>query len=70
MKTLELTFNAEFGTARIAIRNPKEPIDPAQVKAVMNQIVTADVFKSANGDLISPKSARVIDRETQDIELP
>jgi hypothetical protein len=70
MKTLELTFNAEFGTARIAIRNPKEPIDPAQVKAVMNQIVTADVFKSANGDLISPKSARIIDRETQDIELP
>jgi Protein of unknown function (DUF2922) len=70
MKTLELTFNAEFGPARISIRNPKEPIDPAQVKAVMNQLVTVNVLKSSNGDLISPKSARVIDRETQDIELP
>jgi hypothetical protein len=69
MKTLELTFNAEFGTARIAIRNPKEPIDPAQVKAVMNQLVAADVFQTSNGDLVSPKSARVIDRETQDIKL-
>ncbi|OAT74128.1 DUF2922 domain-containing protein [Parageobacillus thermoglucosidasius] len=70
MKTLELTFNAEFGTARISIRNPKEPIDPTQVKAVMNQLVATDVFKSPNGDLVSPKSARVISRETQDIELP
>jgi hypothetical protein len=70
MKTLELTFNAEFGTARIAIRNPKEPIDSAKVKAAMNQLVVADVFKTSNGDLVSPKSARVIDRETQDIELP
>jgi hypothetical protein len=70
MKTLELTFNAEFGTARIAIRNPKEPIDSAKVKAAMNQLVVADVFKTSNGDLVSPKSARVIDRETQDIVLP
>uniref|UniRef100_C5DB21 DUF2922 domain-containing protein n=1 Tax=Geobacillus sp. (strain WCH70) TaxID=471223 RepID=C5DB21_GEOSW len=70
MKTLELTFNAEFGTARIAVRNPKEPINPAQVKAAMNQLAAANVLKSANGDLLSPKSARVIDRETQDIELP
>jgi hypothetical protein len=70
MKTLELTFNAEFGPARISIRNPKEPIDPSQVKTVMNQLVAANVLKSSNGDLISPKSARVIDRETQDIELP
>lgn len=70
MKTLELTFNAQAGPARILIRYPKEPVDPVQVKTVMNQLVAANVFMTGNGELASPKSARIIDRETQDIQLP
>ncbi|QIZ69125.1 DUF2922 domain-containing protein [Geobacillus subterraneus] len=70
MKTLELTFNAEAGPAKLTVRYPKEPVDPAQVKAVMEQLVAANVFMTGNGELVSPKSARIIDRETQDIELP
>jgi len=70
VKTLELTFNAEGGPAKISIRYPKEPVDPAQVKAVMEQLVAAKVFMTGNGELVSPKSARIVERETQNIELP
>ncbi|MBU8919122.1 DUF2922 domain-containing protein [Bacillus sp. FJAT-29953] len=69
-KTLELMFGTEFGkTARIAVENPKEPIDEAAVKQSMEQIIAADVFTSASGRYVSSKGARVIDRNVVEYEI-
>ncbi len=68
-KTLELNFNAEFGSAKVSVRNPKESLTPTEIKAAMDQIILADVFFSNDGKLVSAKSARMIDRTTQDIEF-
>jgi hypothetical protein len=35
----------------------------------MDEIVVSDAFMTTNGNLISAKGARMIDRTTQDIEL-
>lgn len=69
-KTLELLFGTEFGkTARLAVENPKEPVDAAAVKLSMEQIVAADVFTSSSGKYVSAKGARVIDRNVTDYEI-
>lgn len=70
-KTLEMNFDTEFsGSAKITVRNPKDTLTPTEIKAAMDQIVLADAFISTTGKLVSPKSARYIDRTTADIELP
>ena len=68
-KTLELNFNAELGSAKISVRNPKEFLTPAEIKAAMDQMVLANVFVTGKGNLVSVNNARMIDRTTQDIEL-
>ncbi|OKL35330.1 DUF2922 domain-containing protein [Domibacillus mangrovi] len=68
-KVLELNFQAQDGTANVSIRNPKEPIDPVQVKAAMEQIIAANVLYSTKGELTGVIGARIIDRNTQEIEL-
>ena len=69
-KSLELTFVTDSGKlSRLSIDNPKEPIDPAAVKLAMEQIVAADVFESGNGHFVSPKEARVIERNVTAYEL-
>jgi len=69
-KTLELNFNAESGSAKISVWNPKESLTPAEIKDAMEQLILADVFYSTNGKLVSAKDARIVDRTTQDIVLP
>ncbi|NEX80243.1 DUF2922 domain-containing protein [Bacillus thermocopriae] len=69
-KTLELEFGTEFGkTARISVDNPKEPIDEAQLKLSMEQIIASDVFFTATGKLAVAKGARVIDRNVVEYEI-
>ena len=69
-KTMELNFDAEFGSAKITIKNPKESLTPAEIKTAMEQMVQANTFETGKGYLVSAVSARVIDRTTSDIELP
>lgn len=68
-KTLELNFNGELGPVKISVKNPKDTLTPAEVKAAMDKMVLANVFTSANGNIVSAASARVVDRTTQDIVL-
>jgi hypothetical protein len=69
-KTLELNFDAEFGAAKISVKNPKEPLTPAEIKTAMDAMVQSNAFSSAKGSLVKANSARVIDRTTEDIVLP
>lgn len=69
-KSLELVFVTELGkTARISIEQPKEPIDPIEVKQAMEQIIAANAFYTTNGNLTSVSSARMIERNVTDYEL-
>jgi hypothetical protein len=69
-KTLELQFSTEMGgTARVAVDNPKEPIDPAVVKQAMTEILAAGAFFSTTGNLVAVKGARVIERNVTDYEI-
>jgi Protein of unknown function (DUF2922) len=68
-KTLELTFDGEFGPVKISIRNPKDSLTPAEIKAAMDKMVLANTFTSTNGSLVGTKSARLVDRTTADIVL-
>lgn len=68
-KTLELNFDGEKGSVKVPIRNPKEPLNPAEIKAAMEKMVQANIFVSGNGDLVGVNSAKLVERSTQDIEL-
>ena len=69
-KTLELRFNNAVGKiTRLTVDNPKEPIDPFAIKAVMDQIITANVFGGLNGDLVSVNEARLVEHNVTEYEL-
>lgn len=67
---LELYFETQMGgVEKIVVREPGESLTPAEVKAVMEELVTADIFATRSGGLLSPKSARYVERSVQDIEF-
>jgi hypothetical protein len=69
-KTLELQFVTENGkVARLAVDNPKEPIDQSAVKQSMDQIITSGVFYTVNGNFVSAQGARIIERNVTDYEI-
>ncbi|MFC4558199.1 DUF2922 domain-containing protein [Virgibacillus kekensis] len=70
MKKLELKFlNADGKLVTYSLEQPVEPVDPATVKSAMNTIIAQNAFTSSGGDLVSVKSARVVERNVVDIDL-
>lgn len=69
-KTLELVFTTEMGNqARMTIDDPVEPIDIEQVKNVMQQIISANVFFGNGGNFVSPYQARLVERNVVEYEI-
>ncbi|MDR4938981.1 DUF2922 domain-containing protein [Rossellomorea marisflavi] len=69
-KALELIFRNEMGKlATISVIGPKEPVDPATVKAAMENLIAKDVFGSSGGSLVSIEGARIVERNVTDYEL-
>lgn len=69
-KTLEMLFTNEDGkAATISIDSPKEPIDPVAVAAAMDTIIAANVFLTTGGDLVSKRSARIVERNVDDVTI-
>lgn len=69
-KTLELNFVTDTGkSANVTVDSPKEPIDPAHVKLAMEQVIASNAFYSVNGNLVSAKGARVVERNVVEYEL-
>lgn len=63
MKTLEMTFvTSDGGTMRMAVSNPKSPVDPAQVIAFMDLVIARQIFTTMTGKVIGKKSARIVDQ--------
>ncbi|MFB4168970.1 DUF2922 domain-containing protein [Virgibacillus sp. JSM 102003] len=70
MKKLELKFlNDEGKTVTYSLDNPVEPVDPAAVTSAMDEIITQDAFSSSGGNLVSKKSARIVERNVVEVDL-
>lgn len=69
-KRLELIFtNVEGKNVTVALDDPVEPVDAVSVSAAMDQVLTENAFTSSGGDLVAKKSARVVERNVQDIQI-
>ena len=70
-KKIELIFkNAKGKNVTISLDNPVEPVDPAQVSLVMDQVIAEDAFISPGGKLVSKYAARIVERNVSEIAIP
>ncbi|WP_130860482.1 DUF2922 domain-containing protein [Gracilibacillus phocaeensis] len=70
MKKLELKFENEEGkTTTISLDQPVEPVDESAVSAAMDTIIAENAIFSSGGDLIAKKSARVVERNVEEIDI-
>ncbi|MRH43480.1 DUF2922 family protein [Aquibacillus halophilus] len=70
MKTLELKFlNTQDKIVTITLDSPVEPADALAIDQAMDVIIAQNAFYSSGGDLISKKSARIVERNVFDIEV-
>ena len=64
-KTLEMVFRDTMGKeVIISLPDPKDSITLAQVQAVMQDIVTRNIFVTKNGDFVQLGDARIVSRDT------
>lgn len=69
-KNLELIFKNEEGrTVRITLDSPVEPVDSEAVDAVMDLILSENVFYSSGGDWTEKVGARIVSRSVEDIPI-
>ena len=70
VKTLELQFVTESGaSSNLSIDSPNEPLDPAAIQAVMENIIAQDAFVTPTGALVGIKGARLIEREVTPVDF-
>lgn len=66
-KTLDMVFKTDEGkTVRISIPDPKEPVDPAQVNAVMDLLIAKNIFVTP---LVEKVAARLMESNKTEIVL-
>lgn len=53
----------------IRVTAPKDNLEAAEVKDVMELIVTNDVIHAAAGDLVAVDSAFIVETETTELDL-
>ncbi|MFD2762469.1 DUF2922 domain-containing protein [Lentibacillus juripiscarius] len=71
MKKLELKFlNQDGKTVTYSLEKPVEPVDTATITSTMDEIIAQDAFTSSGGNLVSKKSARIVERNVTEIDLP
>ena len=64
-KTLEMVFRDTMGKeVIISLPDPKDSITLAQVQAVMQDVVTRNIFVTKNGDFAQLGDARIVSRDT------
>ncbi|WP_067730630.1 DUF2922 domain-containing protein [Oceanobacillus damuensis] len=70
MKKLELKFENQDGKiVTYSLDQPVEPVNPATVNAAMDEIIAQNAFTSTGGDLVTKKSARLVERTVEEIDL-
>ncbi|WP_249870778.1 DUF2922 domain-containing protein [Oceanobacillus saliphilus] len=70
MKKLEMKFTNQDGKiVTYTLDKPVEPVNIANVHAAMDEIITQNAFTTTGGDLVEKKSARLVERIVEDIDL-
>jgi hypothetical protein len=69
-KKIELIFKNEAGkNVILSLDNPTEPVNPALVAQVMEQVIAEQAFVSSGGALVSKYAARIVERNVTDIQI-
>lgn len=70
MKKIELFFENEDGkTVKYTLDHPVEPVDTEAVNEAMDEIINQNAFTSTGGNLVTKKSARIVENVIEEIEL-
>lgn len=69
-RRLEMVFkNQKDKTSRLSIDNPREDITESDIRTAMENIVATNIFETADGDLVSVVSARIVSTDVEEFEL-
>ncbi|MFA8438169.1 DUF2922 domain-containing protein [Pueribacillus sp. YX66] len=69
-KQIEMQFlNEENRTVTISLEDPVEPVNPEDVNAAMDTVLSENAFTSSGGNLVSKKGARIVERTVTEIQL-
>ncbi|HBV85090.1 DUF2922 domain-containing protein [Desulfosporosinus sp.] len=67
-KVLRMTFNNTLGNAvTLTLPSPKADLTSLQIEAVMDQIITKNIFLTSGGELISKRDIKIVDTTTNDL---
>ncbi|MBC7075722.1 MAG: DUF2922 domain-containing protein [Syntrophomonadaceae bacterium] len=68
--TLEMDFATELNkTYRMRVYEAREDLTSAEIAAVMDDIITKNIFTTNGGELTGKLAARIVSRETQEFDL-
>lgn len=68
LKTLELKFTNEEGrVVTLSLEDPIEPVNPETIQQAMEGIIETNAFYSTGGDFVAIHSARIVERNVEDI---
>jgi len=69
-QTLEMTFkNAADKNFTVSLDAPRDNLTGAEVKAVMDMIISRNIFRTSGGDVVGVYKARIINKEIVELEL-
>lgn len=69
-RTLEMDFSTEMGkTRRIRVSEARNSLTAAEISAVMDSIVSKNIFSTTSGDINGKLEARIVNREVSAFTL-
>jgi len=69
-RTLQMEFSTELGsTYTLTVYEARADLTAAEVAAVMDDIVSRNIINTSYGALTGKVAARVIDKETSELEI-
>ena len=69
-KTLELIFLTDQNkTVKVAVDEPKEPIDIDAAKAVMDTVIAHGALEYTTGKPVEKKEVRLVERNVQEYSM-
>lgn len=69
-KTLVLIFQSQKGVSvRMSVDDIREDLDPGEVKAMMQQIISNNIFNTNGGDLTAVVGAEIVTRSVEELTM-
>lgn len=69
-KVLQMNFaTQEGGTLRISVGETRENLTEAEVKAVMDTVVSSGVFKTGKGEVVGKAGAQFLTQQIQKLDI-